>query len=119
MESVIQSKASLNYDEVQQYFDKRGKSRIDAKSGKALDQMLKLSQTLRQQRLEKGSLDFDLPEPTMQLDDEGHVLDIFIQARMPSHQVVEEFMLLANRYAASYLGGQGAPILYRVHAQAR
>lgn len=115
VESVIQSKASLNYDEVQAYFDKQGKSRIDTKSGKTLDQMLKLSQVFRGQRLEKGSLDFDLPEPTIHLDDEGHVLDIFIQARMPSHQVVEEFMLLANRYAASYLGGQGAPILYRVH----
>jgi ribonuclease R len=79
--------------------------------------MLKLSQTLRKQRLEKGSLDFDLPEPTINLDSEGHVLDIFIQARKPSHQVVEEFMLLANRYAASYLSGQGAPILYRVHAR--
>jgi ribonuclease R len=117
IESVIRSKASLNYDEVQQYFDSHADGRIDSKSGKALDQMLKLSQTLRQQRLEKGSLDFDLPEPSIQLDSEGHVLDIFIQARKPSHQVVEEFMLLANRYAASYLSGQGAPILYRVHAR--
>jgi ribonuclease R len=117
VESIIKSKASLNYDEVQQYFDSHASGRIDAKAGKALDQMLRLSQTLRQQRLEKGSLDFDLPEPSIQLDSEGHVLDIFIQARKPSHQVVEEFMLLANRYAASYLGGQGAPILYRVHAR--
>jgi ribonuclease R len=114
-ESVIRSKASLNYDEVQHYFDARVKSKIDSAAGKALDQMLKLSQVLRQQRLEKGSLDFDLPEPKIHLDAEGHVLDIFIQARLPSYQVVEEFMLLANRYAASYLGGLGAPILYRVH----
>jgi ribonuclease R len=117
VESVIRSHASLNYDQVQRHFDARGKSGLDPKAGKALDQMLKLSQALRAQRLEKGSLDFDLPEPTIELDSEGRVLDIFIQARMPSHQVVEEFMLLANRYAASYLGGIGAPILYRVHAR--
>jgi ribonuclease R len=117
VESVISSYASLNYDQVQHYFDAGEKSGIDSRAGKTLDRMLKLSQTLRAQRLEKGSLDFDLPEPTVELDPEGHVLDIFIQARMPSHQVVEEFMLLANRYAASYLGGVGAPILYRVHAK--
>ncbi len=117
VESVIRSYASLNYDQVQHYFDAGEKSGIDSRAGKTLDRMLKLSHTMRAQRLEKGSLDFDLPEPTVELDPEGHVLDIFIQARMPSHQVVEEFMLLANRFAASYLGGVGAPILYRVHAK--
>ncbi len=115
VESVIKSKASLNYDEVQHYYDARAKSKIDSVAGKALDQMLKLSQTLRKKRLEKGSLDFDLPEPKIHLDAEGHVIDIFVQARIPSYQVVEEFMLLANRYAASFLGTHGAPILYRVH----
>jgi ribonuclease R len=116
-ETVTRSSASLTYEDVQDHFDRKGKGRIDSQSGKILDKMLKISQALRQQRLERGSLDFDLPEPQIQLDEEGKVMDIFIQARMPSHQVVEEFMLLANKHAATYLGSLGAPILYRVHAR--
>jgi len=116
-ESIIQSRATLTYDEVQDYFDRKGRGRIDVKTGKVLESMLKLSQTLRQQRLEMGSLDFDLPEPQVLLDSEGNVIDIFSKARMPSHQVVEEFMLVANKFAATFLESRGAPILYRVHAR--
>jgi ribonuclease R len=114
-ESAINSFASLTYEEVQARFDRAGKSRIDAASGKVLDKMLAVSQVLRSKRIEKGSLDFDLPEPTVLLDSEGKVIDIFTAARMPSHQVVEEFMLLANRYTATLLETNGIPILYRVH----
>jgi ribonuclease R len=116
-ETIIRSRASLTYEEVQDHFDRKGKGRISAEWGKILNHMLKISRALRQERLQKGSLDFDLPEPTVQLDSEGKVLDIFVQARMPSHQVVEEFMLVANKYTATYLGSQGVPILYRVHAR--
>jgi ribonuclease R len=122
-ETIIKSNASLTYEEVQDYFNRStasyGKSRvrhIDTKSGRILDKMLKISRALRKQRLERGSLDFDLPEPQVLLDQDGKVIDIFTRARMPSHQVVEEFMLLANKYAATYLGSNGAPILFRVHA---
>ena len=116
-ESVIRSQASLSYEEVQDYFEKKGRGRIDGRAGKSLNLMLKLSQIFRALRLEMGSLDFDLPEPTVLLDVEGRVIDIFTRARMPSHQVIEEFMLLANRYAATYLENQGVPILFRVHAR--
>jgi ribonuclease R len=117
VESVIRSSASLSYEEVQGHFDRKGRSRVEQKPGQALDSMLRISRVLRKQRLDKGSLDFDLPEPKVVLDSEGKVLDIFARARMPSHQVVEEFMLLANRYAAIFLESKGIPILYRVHAR--
>jgi ribonuclease R len=114
-ETIIRSSASLTYEEVQDHFDHKGKGRIEADWGKMLNNMLKISKALRQERLSKGSLDFDLPEPTVRLDPEGKVLDIFTQARMPSHLVVEEFMLVANKYAATYLASHAIPILYRVH----
>lgn len=116
-ESIIHSAASLNYDEVQDYLDGGQHRRIDPAVGKALKIMLGISRVLRAGRLEKGSLDFDLPEPQVYLDPEGRVLDIVTKKRLPSHEIVEEFMLLANRYAAVYLQGIRAPILYRVHAK--
>ena len=117
VETIISSGASLSYEDVQAHFDKKGKTRISRQQGEVLNKMLRVSQSLRQKRLEKGSLDFDLPEPKVILDTEGKVVDIFVRARMPSHQVVEEFMLLANRYAATLLEEHGIPILYRVHAK--
>ena len=116
-ESIIRSTATLSYEEVQEFFDKQGKSRISPREGKVLNDMLELSMNVRTKRLEKGSLDFDLPEPKVLIDKEGRVIDIYIAARLPSHQIVEEFMLLANRFAATYLETLGAPILYRVHAR--
>jgi len=117
VESIIRSSASLNYDEVQEFLDGSAERNIDRIKGKALKTMLELSRVLRAKRFEKGSLDFDLPEPHVFLDPHGRVLDIISKQRKPSHEIVEEFMLLANRHAALFLQGQGAPILYRVHAK--
>ena len=117
IESVIKSAASLTYEDVQDYLDGRERKNIDRKAGKALKQMLEVSMALRSERMKKGSLDFDLPEPHVLLDPEGRVLDIFIRPRMPSHRIVEEFMLLANKYAAKFLEAAGVPILFRVHAK--
>jgi ribonuclease R len=117
IESVIRSAASLTYEDVQDYLDGHKSKSIDRKTGETLKRMHEISLILRSGRMKKGSLDFDLPEPHVLLDSEGRVLDIFTKARMPSHQIVEEFMLLANRYAAGFLKGAGAPILFRVHAR--
>ncbi len=117
VETVIRSKASLNYDDVQVYLDGTEKTGIDKAKGKALKLMYDVSRILRDKRIKKGSLDFDLPEPHVFLDPHGRVLDIISKRRKPSHEIVEEFMLLANRYAAVFLGGSGIPILYRVHGK--
>ncbi len=116
-ETVIRSKASLNYDDVQAFLDGTGNAKIDKAKSKALKAMFEISRVVREKRLKKGSLDFDLPEPHVFLDPEGRVLDIVSKRRKPSHEIVEEFMLLANKYAAIYLQGLRAPILYRVHGK--
>jgi ribonuclease R len=51
------------------------------------------------------------------LDSRGKVLDIFTPKRLESHQLIVELMLLANKFAALYLQGAGAPLLFRVHAR--
>jgi ribonuclease R len=114
-ESIIRSAASLNYEDVQDYLDHGKSKRIDRRTGKTLKLMHKISSALRVARIKKGSLDFDLPEAHVLLDPDGRVIDIFTKARMPSHQIVEEFMLLANKYTAKFLEGAGTPILFRVH----
>jgi ribonuclease R len=115
--SLIQSRAKLNYDEVQAFFD-TGKSNKNL-SGleQTLKEMLKLSQILHQKRISKGSLDFDLPEAKILMGKDGRVLDIFKQERLESHRLIEEFMLLANQCVAKYASSLRVPFLYRVHDQ--
>ena len=80
-----------------------------------LDILLALSKKLNAKRLKAGSLDFDLPESKIELSEDGSVKGIYELARLASHRLVEEFMLLANRTVARYLQTAGIPVLYRVH----
>jgi ribonuclease R len=64
-----------------------------------------------------GSVDFDLPEIRVILDEQGTPIDIVRKERQESNRLVEEFMLLANRTVAEHVGkGRAAkPFVYRVH----
>jgi ribonuclease R len=117
VESAIRSKAKLDYDEVQKFFDS-GKS--TARIGGLEDDLLemkKLSQRLLEKRIAKGSLDFDLPEAKVILGKDGKVQEIFEVARLESHRLIEEFMLLTNQTVAKHVSRLGVPFLYRVHEE--
>jgi ribonuclease R len=80
-------------------------------------EMRSLSRKLTEKRLKKGSLDFDLPEAHVVLGKDGKVQDIFEVARLESHRLIEEFMLLANRTVAEDATRRAVPFLYRVHEE--
>ncbi len=116
-EGVIRSKAKLDYGEVQRFFDS-GKSTARLKDLEDdLLEMKKLSQKLLSKRIAKGSLDFDLPEAKVILGKDGKVQKIFQVARLESHRLIEEFMLLANETVARHVSRLGMPFLYRVHEE--
>ena len=79
------------------------------------EQMGELFEILNQRRRRRGSIDFDLPEPKIILDDEGLVEDIVAHERNVAHRLIEEFMLLANETVARHLEKAGMPTLYRIH----
>jgi ribonuclease R len=70
---------------------------------------------MRRRRFERGSLDFDLPEPKLILDEEGEMTGIVPHERLDSMRVIEEFMLAANEAVASKLHRSGTGALYRIH----
>ncbi|MEW6586045.1 MAG: ribonuclease R [Nitrospirota bacterium] len=72
---------------------------------------------LRTKRLQRGSLDFDLPEPEVLLDLQGRPEGIINAERNFAHMIIEEFMIAANEAVAEYLEGLGIPILYRIHEE--
>jgi len=79
--------------------------------------MAELCGILRQKRLERGSLDFDLPEPEVLLDIQGRPEAILTAERNYAHMIIEEFMISANEAVAGYLEGLGLPSLYRIHEE--
>ncbi len=79
--------------------------------------MRQLFQILNDARRRRGSIDFDLNEAEVVMDDAGQVEAIIALERNVAHRLIEEFMLLANETVASYLESQSAPTLYRVHEE--
>src|SRR5260370_36874454 len=62
-----------------------------------------------------GSIDFDLPEPVIEFDEQQRMINITRSERNIAHRLIEEFMLAANRAVAGYLLKRGIPALHRVH----
>ncbi len=81
----------------------------------SLERMAVLSGILRQRRMERGTLDFDLPEPEVILNLQGETEEIIRSERNLAHQMIEEFMIAANEAVASFLEGRKDPSLYRIH----
>ena len=81
------------------------------------DQMRELFQNLNDARRRRGSIDFDLNEAEVIIDEGGVVEAIIALQRNVAHRLIEEFMLLANETVASYLEEQNAPALYRIHEE--
>ncbi len=79
--------------------------------------MHELFHVLHDARRQRGSIDFDLNEAEVVVDEGGVVEAIIALERNVAHRLIEEFMLIANETVASYLDEQGAPALYRVHEQ--
>jgi ribonuclease R len=79
--------------------------------------MEELFRILNGRRKRRGSIDFDLKEPEIILDDEGLVEQITALERNVAHRLIEEFMLVANETVAQHLDDHDVPTLYRIHEQ--
>ncbi len=79
--------------------------------------MEELFHVLNDARRRRGSIDFDLNEAEVVVDEGGVVEAIIALQRNVAHRLIEEFMLLANETVASHLESNGAPSLYRVHEE--
>jgi len=79
--------------------------------------MRELFVVLNDRRRRLGSIDFDLEETELVLDEAGMVEAIIPSERNVAHRIIEEFMLLANETVAQYLDERDVPSLYRVHEE--
>jgi ribonuclease R len=115
--SVIRSRERLTYTIVRKILvDQDAELRERYKPLLApLEGMASLSQKLRVKRMERGTIDFDLPEPEVILNLQGETEEIIRAERNLAHQLIEEFMIAANEAVAHFMEKSGYPSVYRVH----
>lgn len=115
--SIIRSVMRLTYSEVEDVLSRKKKpvKKKVQEITKELETMGELAVLLSEKRVEKGSLDFDLPEQEVVLDIEGGIKDVLRTERLFSHRIIEEFMISANEAVARFLSEKNVPTMYRIH----
>ena len=138
--TVIKSDRRFVYEEVQAILEQNGEAspedlskpgnhpaRVKSPDGKPVGDYAaeliainRLAKRLREQRTKNGAIEFEREEVRFELDDKGHPVSTYIKVSQDAHKLVEEFMLLANRYVAQKIGmvpaGTKAKVFpYRIH----
>jgi ribonuclease R len=116
-DGVICSDARMTYTDVNAILTDRDPELVERYRTLVpmLDGLHGVFTALNRRRRRRGSIDFDLPEPQIILDEAGLVEAILPAERNVAHRLIEEFMLAANETVATYLEEQGAPSLFRTH----
>ena len=113
--TIIHSDHRFTYEEVQEI--------IEQQEGLHKDVVLilnELAQDLRKKRFKKGAINFSSSEVRFKLDEKGKPIGVVVKESKEAHQLIEEFMLLANKTVAEYVfkikvDKQSIPFPYRVH----
>jgi len=124
MNAVIKSHARLTYDRARDVCVEKlpeARAELAKEAGDDVVAMLDLAEALarqmRSRRIERGSLDFDLPEGEVRFDEAGNPVAVEPRERHFAHQLIEEFMIAANEAVSEYLQAHALPCMYRVHAE--
>jgi ribonuclease R len=113
--SIIESKVRFTYTEVARLLKNNDPEGRPPEALHALKTMHKLSQILRKKRFLQGSVDFNLPEPEVQMDEKGKIEKIVMAEHNMAHELIEEFMLAANQVVAKFLSDKNIPSIHRIH----
>ncbi len=113
--TVIESDMRFTYEDAREI--------IETKKGpmaKELDILNDVAQKLRKQRFEEGSISFDRVEVKFDLDEKGKPLGILFREHHEANELIEEFMLLANKRVAEFIGKvpkekKAKTFVYRIH----
>ncbi|MFC2107473.1 ribonuclease R [Bacteroidota bacterium] len=113
--TVINSDRRFNYDEVQHIIE-----REKGEYSYEIMNLHHLSSKLREKRFNNGSINFETQEVKFRLDENGKPIEAYIKEQKDSNKLIEDFMLLANKKVAEFIGkvkGRQKPktFIYRIH----
>jgi ribonuclease R len=112
---MMRSAARLAYPQVQDAIDGRTDDTTGPLVGPVLAPLYAAYAAVKRARADRAPLDLDLPERKLVLKADGSVDRVITPARLDSHRLIEEFMILANVAAAETLERARVPLIYRVH----
>lgn len=113
-ESLIKTAARLTYEQVQSFFDHADvKDPVLQKLAEPLKSLRALFRLMLKRRVERGAMDFELPETKVVVDGKGNPVECGFRERLEAHKVIEEFMIAANSEVARAC--RTFPTLFRVH----
>ncbi|MGC2613494.1 MAG: RNB domain-containing ribonuclease [Terracidiphilus sp.] len=116
VEGVIRSAERMTYTSVHAILEGDPEARIRyAPLVADFERMRHLAGLMNKRREERGSIDFDLPEPVIEFDEQGQMRGVTKSERTWANRLIEEFMLAANECVATWLEDLGVPSLYRIH----
>jgi len=110
--TVIHSDRRFTYEEAQQVIE-TGKGDFS----KEILRLDHLAKQLRSDRFKKGSINFNTLEVKFKLDEKGDPLGVFLKEQKDANKLIEDFMLLANKKVAAFIGSKqkAKPFVYRIH----
>jgi len=113
--TIIHSDHRFAYEDVQTIIDQN-----EGEYAEEIHILHNLAQRFRKQRIKKGAINFSSVEVRFKLDEKGKPIGILVKESKESHQLIEEFMLLANRTVASHVAKikikkKPIPFPYRIH----
>lgn len=116
-ESIIQSDMRASYKGVYAaLYEKKSMEDYD-RILPMLETMRELKEILTSARKRRGSINFDLPETRVELDQEGKPLSVYAYPINEANGIIEEFMIMCNEFVASQFDKMKYPFVYRVHEE--
>lgn len=113
-EAVMKSHARVTYGEAQEVIDGSCPKQFEHVSNMIL-RAADLAKILMSRRFQAGSLDLEIPETELIIDESGNPVDIIRAERIFAHRLIEEMMLVANVEVAKFIGRNNKEVLYRIH----
>ena len=115
--AIINVTERMNYTDVQKIIEGSDKKVLEKYKLyiQEFKNMEELAKILKNKRQENGYLNLDIPESKIELDIDGHVTNISKYETTFAHEIIEQFMLIANETIAEKFFWLNAPFIYRVH----
>lgn len=112
--TVIFSDQRFTYDQAQQVITRESLHKND-NLNLAIRTLDSLAKKMRQRRMSNGAISFDKTEVKFKLDENANPIGVFVKESKDANKLIEEFMLLANRKVAEFIGKKKKTFVYRVH----
>ena len=111
--TVIYSDKRFTYEQAQEIIEGADHENVDLKE--AIIELDVLAKKIRKRRMDQGAISFDKTEVRFNLDEKANPIGVYVKESKDSNKLIEEFMLLANKKVAEFIGKKKKTFVYRVH----